>query len=253
MNKKIKIFNKFIIFVLIIPSIFIFDSLNAKTKDTESMLQLFEDILKKTKKHYVEEITEEELIEKAINGMLSGLDPHSGYMDEETYKEMQIDTSGKFGGLGIQITMEEGFVKVISPIDDTPAFEAGVKAGDFITQIDGSPVVGMTLSEAVELMRGKPGSDITITIAREGLELFDITITRAIIKIQSVKYEIYNDVGYLRISSFTEEAEDELVNAINKIKEELNDKLLGYVIDLRSNPGGLLHMAVGVSDIFLER
>lgn len=242
-----------ILIIKLLLVIYIFFALPAKseTKETLRLLDLFGKAFEKTYEDYVEEITEEELIEKAINGMLSNLDPHSGYMNEEIYKEMQVDTSGKFGGLGIQITMDEGFVKIISPIDDTPAYKAGLKAGDLITQIDNIPVLGLTLREAVDLMRGKPGEKITITIAREGLEIFDVTLVREIIKIQSVKHEIYNDVGYLRISSFTERTEDELNKAINKIKRNLNNNEIGYILDLRSNPGGLLIEAVAVSDLFL--
>ena len=169
--------------LLLIIHLFFSLPAKSKTKETLRLLDLFGKAFEKTYEDYVEEITEEELIEKAINGMLSDLDPHSGYMNEETYKEMQVDTSGKFGGLGIQITMDEGFVKIISPIDDTPAYKAGLKAGDLITQIDNVPVLGLTLREAVDLMRGKPGAKITITIAREGSEIFDVTLVREIIKI----------------------------------------------------------------------
>lgn len=239
--------------LLLIIHLFFSLPAKSKTKETLRLLDLFGKAFEKTYEDYVEEITEEELIEKAINGMLSDLDPHSGYMNEETYKEMQVDTSGKFGGLGIQITMDEGFVKIISPIDDTPAYKAGLKAGDLITQIDNVPVLGLTLREAVDLMRGKPGAKITITIAREGSEIFDVTLVREIIKIQSVKYDIYKNVGYLRISSFTERTENELNKAINKIKRDLNDDEIGYILDLRSNPGGLLTQAVAVSDIFLKK
>ena len=192
------------------------------------------------------------MIEKAIDGMLTGLDPHSGYMDEEVWEEMQMDTQGKFGGLGIEITMEEGFVKVISPIEDSPAFEAGILAGDFIIQINDTPVFGLTLNEAVELMRGEKGEPITITISREGTEPFEVNIIRDIIKIQSVKHEVYDNVGYLRITSFTEQTEDGLTKSINKIQNE-NKKIKGFVLDLRSNPGGLLTQAVKVTDIFLKR
>ena len=227
--------------------------IQAKTTETFRFLDLFSDVFEKTYENYIDEVSEKELIEKALNGMLSGLDPHSGYMNEETYEEMQIDTSGKFGGLGIQITMEEGFVKIISPIDDTPAYKAGLKSGDYITQINGSPVLGLSLAEAVELMRGKPGSKITITIAREGQDVFDVVIIRDIIKIQSVRHEIYDKtIGYLRISSFTEQTTIEIKKAIKKINKELNQNEAGYVLDLRSNPGGLLTQAISVSDIFLS-
>ena len=224
----------------------------SKNKETYEYLDLFGQIFDKVRSEYVEEVTDQELIEKAIDGMLTGLDPHSGYMNEEVWEEMQMDTKGKFGGLGIEITMEEGFVKVISPIEDSPAFEAGILAGDFIIQIDDTPVFGLTLNEAVELMRGEKGEPITITISREGSEPFEVKIIRDIIKIQSVKHEVYDNVGYLRITSFTEQTEDGLIKSINKIQNE-NKKIKGFVLDLRSNPGGLLTQAVKVTDIFLKR
>ena len=224
----------------------------SKNKETYEYLDLFGQIFDKVRSEYVEEVTDQELIEKAIDGMLTGLDPHSGYMNEEVWEEMQMDTQGKFGGLGIEITMEEGFVKVISPIEDSPAFEAGILAGDFIIQIDDTPVFGLTLNEAVELMRGEKGEPITITISREGSEPFEVKIIRDIIKIQSVKHEVYDNVGYLRITSFTEQTEDGLIKSINKIQTE-HKKIKGFVLDVRSNPGGLLTQAVKVTDIFLKR
>ena len=224
----------------------------SKNKETYEYLHLFGQIFDKVRSEYVEEVTDQELIEKAIDGMLTGLDPHSGYMNEEVWEEMQMDTQGKFGGLGIEITMEEGFVKVISPIEDSPAFEAGILAGDFIIQIDDTPVFGLTLNEAVELMRGEKGEPITITISREGTAPFEVNIIRDIIKIQSVKHEVYDNVGYLRITSFTEQTEDGLIKSINKIQNE-HKKIKGFVLDLRSNPGGLLTQAVKVTDIFLKR
>jgi len=237
--------------------IFIITSFQAqgasKNKETYEYLDLFGQIFDRVRSEYVEEVTDEELIEKAIDGMLTGLDPHSSYMNEEVWKEMQMDTSGKFGGLGIEITMEEGFVKVVSPIEDTPAFKAGIEAGDYIIQIDETPVFGLTLREAVELMRGDKGESITITISRDGLESFEVEIIRDIIKIQSVKYEIINNIGYLRITSFTEQTESGLLSSIKKIKEELNNQQIGFILDVRSNPGGLLNQSIKVSDIFLER
>ena len=225
----------------------------SKNKETYEYLDLFGKIFDRVRSQYVDDVTDEELIEKAIDGMLTGLDPHSGYMDEEVWEEMQMDTTGKFGGLGIEITMEEGFVKVISPIEDTPAYKAGVLAGDFIIQIDDTPVFGLTLSEAVDLMRGEKGESITITVSREGVDPFEINIIRDIIKIQSVKYEIFDNIGYLRITSFTEQTESGLLKFIKQIKKELNNKQIGFILDLRSNPGGLLTQSVKVSDIFLER
>ncbi len=214
-------------------------------------LDLFGQVFDRVRSSYVEEVTDQELIEKAIDGMLSGLDPHSGFMNEEVFQEMQMDTEGKFGGLGIEITMEEGFVKVIAPIEDTPAYDAGVLAGDYIIQIDETPVFGLTLNEAVELMRGKKGEPIAITISRANTEPFEIEIIRDYIKIRSVKSEVLNNIGYLRITSFNEQTESGLLDAIKKIEQE--NKIKGYVLDVRSNPGGLLTQAVKVTDIFLER
>ncbi|MCH2403037.1 MAG: S41 family peptidase [Candidatus Nitrosopelagicus sp.] len=248
MNKVISFFLFCIIIALSVTG-----STASKNKETYEYLDLFGQIFDRVRSQYVDNVTDEELIEKAIDGMLTGLDPHSGYMDEEVWEEMQMETQGKFGGLGIEITMEEGFVKVISPIEDTPAYKAGVLAGDFIIQIDDAPVFGLTLSEAVDLMRGEKGEPITITISREGVEPFEVNIIRDIIKIQSVKYEIFDNVGYLRITSFTEQTESGLIKYIKKIKEELDNKQIGFVLDLRSNPGGLLKQSVKVSDIFLEQ
>ncbi len=244
----------FLNFLILITCAFTLTSHAAsKNKETYEYLDLFGQVFDRVRTGYVEEVSDEELIEKAIDGMLTGLDPHSGYMNEEVWQEMQTDTKGKFGGLGIEITMEDGFVKVISPIEDTPAYEAGVKAGDYIIQIDEIPVFGLSLNEAVDLMRGKKGSPITITVSREGVDPFEIKIIRDIIKIQSVKSDIFNDVGYLRITSFTEQTESGLIKSIKKIKEDLGNKEIGYILDLRSNPGGLLKQAVKVTDIFLER
>ena len=225
----------------------------AKNTETYEFLDLFGQVFDRVRKDYVEEVSDKELIEKAIDGMLTGLDPHSGYLDEESWKDMQLDTKGKFGGLGIEITMEEGFVKVVSPIEDTPAYNAGIQAGDYIIQIEDIPVLGLTLSEAVELMRGKKGTSIKLTIAREGTEPFEIKIIRDIIKIQSVKSDIFDNVGYLRITSFTEQTVSGIKKAIKKIYEVLYGIDIGYILDVRSNPGGLLDQAVKVSDIFLEQ
>ena len=216
-------------------------------------LDLFGQVFDRVRSSYVEEVSDQELIEKAIDGMLSGLDPHSGYMNQEIWKEMQMDTKGKFGGLGIEITMEEGFVKVIAPIEDTPAYDAGILAGDFIIQIDDTPVFGLTLNEAVELMRGERGAPIVITISRENTEPFEVKIIRDYINIRSVKSEIVDDVGYLRITSFNEQTEKGLIDSIKNIQSNPDNNIIGYVLDVRSNPGGLLTQAVKVTDIFLER
>jgi carboxyl-terminal processing protease len=253
MNFK-KIMLNFIKLVFIIFISFPF-ALNAASDEEEKYkyLDLFGQVFDRVRSAYVEEVSDKELIEKAIDGMLSGLDPHSGYMNEEVWQEMQMDTKGKFGGLGIEITMEEGFVKVISPIEDTPAYEAGILAGDYIIQIDDTPVFGLTLNEAVELMRGERGKPITITVSRDGNEPFDVEIIRDYINIRSVKSELVDDVGYLRITSFNEQTESGLISAIEEIESQANTKLQGYVLDIRSNPGGLLTQAVKVTDIFLER
>ena len=247
--------NKFLLTVLTFALI-LFNSFSVfstpKNKETYEYLDLFGQVFDRVRSSYVDDVSDQELIEKAIDGMLTGLDPHSGYMNEEVWQEMQMDTQGKFGGLGIEITMEEGFVKVISPIEDTPAYDAGILAGDFIIQIDDTPVFGLTLNEAVELMRGKKGEPITITISRDGTEPFEVKIIRDIIKIQSVKNETYDDIGYLRITSFTEQTEEGLLKSIKKIQKE-NENISGYILDLRSNPGGLLGQAVKVADIFLKR
>ncbi len=224
---------------------------SSSDEEKYKFLDLFGQVFDRVRSSYVEEVTDQELIEKAIDGMLSGLDPHSGFMNEEVFQEMQMDTEGKFGGLGIEITMEEGFVKVIAPIEDTPAYEAGVLAGDYIIQIDETPVFGLTLNEAVELMRGKKGEPIVITISRANTEPFEIEIIRDYIKIRSVKSEVLNNIGYLRITSFNEQTESGLLDAIKKIEKE--NQIKGYVLDVRSNPGGLLTQAVKVTDIFLER
>ncbi|MBI04906.1 MAG: peptidase S41 [Pelagibacteraceae bacterium] len=248
-NKIIKEVSLTLILVLLLFS----NTLFAKNKESYEYLDLFGQVFDRVRSSYVEEVTDEELIEKAIDGMLTGLDPHSGFMNAEIWKEMQVDTKGKFGGLGIEITLEEGFVKVISPIEDTPAYKAGVLAGDYIIQINETPVFGLTLNEAVDLMRGDRGEPITITISREGLEPFELTIIRDIIKVQSVKSEIYENIGYLRVTSFSEQSEDGLKKSIKKIKKELGQNEKGYILDLRSNPGGLLDQAVKVTDIFLEK
>lgn len=223
--------------------------------DTFEMLDLFGEIFKRVRDDYVEEVSDKQLIEAAIRGMLSSLDPHSNYMDEETFSAMQTQTRGEFGGLGIEVNMDEsGFVRVVSPIDETPAARAGIEANDLISHLDGEPVQGLTLDEAVAIMRGPVGADITITIIRAGEpEPFDVVLTRDKIQIQSVRSRLEGDVGYIRITSFSGQTQSGLERAIEKIKEEAGDALLGYVLDLRNNPGGLLNQGVSVSDTFLER
>ena len=215
------------------------------------MLELFGDVFERVRSDYVEEVSDEELIEAAVRGMLTDLDPHSAFLNRKHFRDMQVQTKGEFGGLGIEVTMEGGYVKVVSPIDETPAFRAGMKAGDLITHLDGEHVQGLTLSQAVEKMRGPINSDITLTVRRD-TKSFDVTITRDKIRIRSVRSRTEGNVGYVRITSFSEQTETGLNKAVEKIKTELGDKLAGFVLDLRNNPGGLLDQAVLVSDAFLE-
>ncbi len=218
-------------------------------------LRTFTDVFANIKANYVEPVEDKELLENAIRGMLSGLDPHSAYLDEEAFEELQVGTTGEFGGLGIEVGMEDGFVKVIAPIDDTPAQRAGIAAGDLIIRLDDTPVKGLTLREAVDIMRGKPGTDITLTIVREGLDApFKVTITRAIIKVTSVKHRLLAPgFGYVRITQFQSNTADNLMEAIKTLKKENGGKLDGLVLDLRNNPGGVLSAAVDVADTFLEQ
>ncbi len=220
---------------------------------TYRQLNLFGEVFERVRVDYVEEVSDAKLIESAINGMLTSLDPHSSFLNEKNFRDMQVQTKGEFGGLGIEVTMESGLVMVVSPIDDTPAFRAGIKTGDLISQLDGEPVLGLTLAEAVDRMRGRVGTDIKLTIHREDQESFDVTITRAIIRIQSVRSRIEKDIGYVRITTFNEQANNGLKKAMKEFKEELGGKLKGIVLDLRNNPGGLLDQAVAVADSFLKR
>jgi carboxyl-terminal processing protease len=218
-------------------------------------LRTFSDVFGRIKNDYVVDVDDKELIENAIRGMLSGLDPHSSYLDAEEFTELQVGTTGQFGGLGIEVGMEDGFVKVIAPIDDTPAQRAGVQAGDLVIRLDDTPVKGMSLNEAVKIMRGKPGSTIVLTIVREGLDKpIKISITRDIIKVKSVRARMLDPgYGYLRISQFQSKTADYMVDAIEKLKKENDGKLKGLVLDLRNNPGGVLNGAVAVSDAFLTK
>jgi carboxyl-terminal processing protease len=224
-------------------------------QDTYRHLNLFGDIFERVRSHYVEKPDEGKLIESAINGMLNGLDPHSSYMDAKSFKDMQIQTRGEFGGLGIEVTMEDGLVKVVSPIDDTPAAKAGIRGGDIITHLDDEPVQGLTLNQAVEKMRGPVNTKIRLKVMRKGADgPLDITIVRDNIRVKSVRMKIEDDVGYVKISQFNEQTSDGLKKAIQDIISQIpGDKLRGYVIDLRNNPGGLLDQAISVSDSFLER
>ena len=217
-------------------------------------IRTFTEIFSKIKSDYVENIEDSALLKNAIKGMLQGLDPHSAYLDKDAYKELQEGTSGEFGGLGIEVGYEDGFVKVISPIDDTPAKRAGIKAGDLIIRLDGKSVKGISLMEAVKMMRGKPGSEIELTILRGGEEKpFNVTIVRDIITVKNIKAETIEPAFvYIRISNFQMHTVDDLSKALVKLENENNNMLKGLVLDLRNNPGGLLNAAVGVSDLFLD-
>jgi carboxyl-terminal processing protease len=229
---------------------------NATTarSDTYQQLNLFGDIFEKIRADYVEEVDDAKLIEAAINGMLASLDPHSSYLNPKNYRDMQVSTRGTFGGLGIEVTMENGLVKVVAPIDDTPADRAGIKSGDLITSIDDEPVLGLTLGEAVERMRGPVDSQIKLTVGRVGEEKpIEVTITRAVIKVRSTKGRREGNVAYIRISSFNEQTTKGLQAAMTELKKDIGPDFEGVVLDLRRNPGGLLNEAVSVSDAFLDQ
>jgi len=227
----------------------------AAATDTYKQLNLFGDVFERIRSDYVEEPDDAKLIESAINGMLSSLDPHSSYLNAKDYQDMQVQTRGEFFGLGIEVTMENEVIKVISPIDDTPAAKAGILAGDLITQLDGEEVRGLTLRDAVEKMRGPGNSSIVLTVVREGVDKpMKITVVRDVIRVQSVKSRQEGDIGYLRIASFSEQTMEGLEKAIDKIETDIPaDRLKGFVLDLRGNPGGLLDQAVLVSDAFIDK
>src|SRR6266403_5581901 len=227
---------------------------SSNTAETYKQLNLFGDVFELVRADYVDEVSDETLIEGAINGMLTALDPHSNYLNSKNFNDMKVQTRGEFGGLGIEVSMENGLVKVVSPIDDTPAARAGLKPGDPITHLDGDLVQGMSLPEAVEKMRGLIGSDIKLTIRREGKEPFDVKLTRAMIRIQSIRSHLDGDtIGYIRVTSFNEQTDVGLNNAMKNLKQQAGNKLAGVILDLRNNPGGLLDQAVAVSDAFLDK
>src|SRR5437588_2035793 len=229
-------------------------SQSSNTADTYKQLNLFGDVFELVRADYVDDVKDDTLIEGAINGMLTALDPHSNYLNSKNFTDMKVQTRGEFGGLGIEVSMENGMVKVVSPIDDTPAAHAGLKPGDLITHLNGEQVQGLTLQEAVDKMRGPENSDINLTIRREGKEPFDVKLTRAIIKIQSVRSHIEGkNIGYIRITSFNEQTDVGLANAMKSLRQQADNKLIGVILDLRNNPGGLLDQAVAVSDAFLDK
>ena len=221
-------------------------------EETYRQLSLFGDVFERVRSDYVEEVTDQDLVEAAINGMLASLDPHSGYLPDDNFKKMQVQTTGRFGGLGIEVTMENGFVKVVSPIDDTPAAKAGLQPEDLIVTVDDVSLVGLTLAEAVEKLRGPVGSEIRIMVQRAQDEPFEVSIIRDEIKIKSVRSRLYDTIGYVRITTFSEQTTPGLMNAVDELYAETDGNLSGIVLDLRNNPGGLLNEAIRVSDAFLE-
>ncbi len=237
------------------PTSWVGSSARAAVGDTYKQLNLFGDIFERVRSHYVEKPDDSKLVEGAINGMLNSLDPHSSYLDPKSLRDMQSQVNGQFGGLGIEVTMEDGLIKVVTPIDDTPAAKAGLRAGDIITQLDDDPVQGLTLNHAVDKMRGAPNTKINLKIMRKGVDKpLDIAVIRDIIRVRSVRSKIEDDIGYIRITQFNEQTADGLTKAIKEINEKIPaDKLKGYVLDLRNNPGGLLDQAIAVSDAFLDR
>ncbi len=221
-------------------------------QDTYHLLNLFGEVFERVRADYVAPVRDRELVDNALNGMLTGLDPHSSYMNAKQYKDMQVVTTGKYGGLGLEVTSDEGLVKVISPIDDTPAARAGMKAGDLILSLNGKSVEGLSLNEAVDQMKGDAGTTITLNVKREHIDKpIDVTMTREVIHIQVVKSALYGDVGYIRMSSFNEESDDKLRAAITKLKDQSHGNLHGIVFDLRNNPGGLLDQAVDICEDFI--
>lgn len=226
---------------------------DAADSETYRQLSLFGEVFERVRDNYVDIVDDQALIEAALNGMLQSLDPHSSYLPPKQFDEMQVRTRGSFGGLGIEVTMENGLVKVVAPIDDTPAFRAGLQAGDFITHIDDEAVLGLTLPDAIKRMRGKPKTEVLLRVSRSTVEPFEVTIVREVIRIQSVRARAEENVGYVRISSFTEQTRNGLQDAMEKLRNEIGPEMEGIIIDLRNNPGGLLEQAVAVADAFLDR
>ena len=251
---KLRLFALLAASVVAFPLVCSGPAMAAENKDTYKLMDLFAEVFQRIRTEYVEPVNDEELVEAALNGMLSSLDPHSSYLNQKGAKDMDINTKGEFGGLGIEVTMESGWVKVVTPIDDTPAFRAGVQPGDFITHLDGEQVQGLSLNDAVDRMRGLAGTDIRLTIRRVGTsEPFDVKLTRAVIKLQTVRSHADGNVGYVRITQFSATTDSDLRRNVAQLKKDIGPSLAGFVLDLRNNPGGLLDQAIAVSDDFLEK
>ncbi|MDG2458432.1 MAG: S41 family peptidase [Alphaproteobacteria bacterium] len=256
MIKMLKMNNKkTILFIFFIYAIIPLKAINADTnrQETYKQLNLFGDVFQRVQEQYVEEVTDKKLIESAISGMLQSLDPHSSYLSADSYKDMQVKTKGKFGGLGIEITMEDGVVKVVSPIDDTPAAKAGMMSGDLIIGVDGESIRGLTINESVSKLRGPVGSKVIITVVRGKKDPYEIEIKRDIINIKSVKHNIIKNIGYVRLTTFSDTTTSGLEKALTEIKKNIGNKFQGLILDLRNNPGGLLNQSISVADAFLNQ